>query len=205
MKILITSILDGAEFLEIHANFARNIIVGFGRLGGQTSASSPTSLQCLPASLTSRLLKRRRFVRFCDASISRLSALRMSPVSCPAGAGARRHHPAWGKTALCLFRSNGAADNGHHPEGIRRRIRGHEFQTHRLRHEFCLACIRDRRAGAKRRSADHLPQGDRRGVRPGGDARAKTEEYRQTYANPFMAAKRDSSTTSSIRVIPDTG
>jgi propionyl-CoA carboxylase beta chain len=36
MKILITSILDGAEFLEIHPHFARNIIVGFGRLGGQT-------------------------------------------------------------------------------------------------------------------------------------------------------------------------
>ncbi len=36
MKILITSILDGAEFLEYQENFARNIICGFGRLGGQT-------------------------------------------------------------------------------------------------------------------------------------------------------------------------
>jgi propionyl-CoA carboxylase beta chain len=36
MKVLIHSILDGAEFMEIQGLFARNIICGFGRLGGQT-------------------------------------------------------------------------------------------------------------------------------------------------------------------------
>ena len=38
MNVLILSILDGAEFMEVHAGFARNIICGFGRLGGQTVA-----------------------------------------------------------------------------------------------------------------------------------------------------------------------
>ena len=36
MKVLIHSIMDGAEFMEIQAHFARNILCGFGRLGGQT-------------------------------------------------------------------------------------------------------------------------------------------------------------------------
>ena len=36
MNVLIHSILDGAEFMEVHGGFARNIICGFGRLGGQT-------------------------------------------------------------------------------------------------------------------------------------------------------------------------
>ena len=36
MKVLIHSIMDGAEFMEIQSHFARNIICGLGRLGGQT-------------------------------------------------------------------------------------------------------------------------------------------------------------------------
>ena len=36
MNVLIYSILDAAEFMEVHSGFARNIICGFGRLGGQT-------------------------------------------------------------------------------------------------------------------------------------------------------------------------
>ncbi len=32
MKVLINSILDGAEFLEIQSHFAKNLIIGFGRL-----------------------------------------------------------------------------------------------------------------------------------------------------------------------------
>jgi len=36
MNVLIYSILDGAEFLEVQPQFAANIICGLGRLGGQT-------------------------------------------------------------------------------------------------------------------------------------------------------------------------
>ena len=57
MKILINSILDGAEFMEVHVGFAPNIICGFGRLGGQT-----VGLLDIQASE-----KAARFVRFCDA------------------------------------------------------------------------------------------------------------------------------------------
>ncbi len=68
MNILIRSILDGAEFLEIHAGFAKNIICGFGRMGGQTIglvANQPAVLAGVIDSNASA--KAARFVRFCDA------------------------------------------------------------------------------------------------------------------------------------------
>lgn len=67
MKVLIHSILDGAEFLEVHKSFARNLIVGFGRLGGQTIgliANQPTVLAGVLDNDAS--IKGARFIRFCD-------------------------------------------------------------------------------------------------------------------------------------------
>ncbi len=67
MKVLIRSILDGAEFMEVHARFARNLLVGFGRLGGQTIgliANQPAVLAGVLDSDAS--VKGARFVRFCD-------------------------------------------------------------------------------------------------------------------------------------------
>ncbi len=68
MNVLIYSILDGAEFMEVQAGFARNIICGFGRLGGQTIglvANQPAVLAGVLDSDAS--VKAGRFVRFCDA------------------------------------------------------------------------------------------------------------------------------------------
>jgi len=67
MRVLIHSILDGAEFMEIQATFARNIICGFGRLGGQTVglvANQPAVLAGVLDNDAS--VKAARFVRFCD-------------------------------------------------------------------------------------------------------------------------------------------
>lgn len=68
MHVLINSILDGAEFMEVHGNFARNIICGLGRLGGQTVglvANQPAVLAGVLDNDAS--FKAGRFVRFCDA------------------------------------------------------------------------------------------------------------------------------------------
>jgi propionyl-CoA carboxylase beta chain len=67
MGVLIESILDGGEFMEVHADFARNIICGFGRLGGQTIglvANQPAILAGVLNSDSSA--KAARFIRFCD-------------------------------------------------------------------------------------------------------------------------------------------
>ncbi|MBW2618487.1 MAG: acyl-CoA carboxylase subunit beta, partial [Deltaproteobacteria bacterium] len=68
MKKLITTVLDNHDFMEVHAGFARNIIIGFGRLAGESVglvANNPMWLAgCLDIHAS---IKAARFVRFCDA------------------------------------------------------------------------------------------------------------------------------------------
>ena len=68
MKELITSIADQYDFFELQENYAKNILIGFIRLAGQTIgvvANQPMVLAgCLDID-SSR--KAARFVRFCDA------------------------------------------------------------------------------------------------------------------------------------------
>jgi propionyl-CoA carboxylase beta chain len=67
VRIILRSILDGGEFLEVHADFARNIIVGFGRLGGRTMGLVANQPAVLAGSLDcDASAKAARFVRFCD-------------------------------------------------------------------------------------------------------------------------------------------
>jgi propionyl-CoA carboxylase beta chain len=65
---VIESILDSGAFLEVQADFAANIVVGFGRLDGTTVgvvANQPKVLAgCLDIDAST---KAARFVRFCDA------------------------------------------------------------------------------------------------------------------------------------------
>ena len=65
---VISEILDSGAFLEVQANFAANIVVGFGRLNGSTIgvvANQPKVLAgCLDIDAST---KAARFVRFCDA------------------------------------------------------------------------------------------------------------------------------------------
>ncbi len=68
MLEIIERIVDDGEFLEVHAGYARNIIVGFGRLGGRpvgVLANQPAVLAGVLDIDASR--KGARFVRFCDA------------------------------------------------------------------------------------------------------------------------------------------
>ncbi len=68
MAIAIEEILDLGSFLEIQSDFAQNIIIGLGRLGGQSIgvvANQPIHLAgCLDIDAS---VKAARFVRFCDA------------------------------------------------------------------------------------------------------------------------------------------
>jgi propionyl-CoA carboxylase beta chain len=68
MRELILKVLDEGHFFEIKPDFAQNIIVGFGRLNGRAVgivANQPTVLAgCLDIDAS---IKAARFVRFCDA------------------------------------------------------------------------------------------------------------------------------------------
>ena len=68
MLDLIHAVADDGEFLEVHQHFARNLIVGFARLGGRPVGIVANQ----PAHLAGVLdidasVKGARFVRFCDA------------------------------------------------------------------------------------------------------------------------------------------
>jgi propionyl-CoA carboxylase beta chain len=68
IKEIITRVVDDAHFVEVHEHFAKNIVVGFARLGGQSVgivANQPAFLAgCLDINAS---VKGARFVRFCDA------------------------------------------------------------------------------------------------------------------------------------------
>ncbi len=67
IKELILKVADEGDFFEIQENFAKNIVVGFGRIEGQTVgfvANQPMVLAGVLDSDASR--KAARFVRFCD-------------------------------------------------------------------------------------------------------------------------------------------
>jgi propionyl-CoA carboxylase beta chain len=68
MHDLVHAIADDGQFLEVHRQYARNIIVGFARLGGRSVGIVANQ----PAHLAGTLdidasVKAARFVRFCDA------------------------------------------------------------------------------------------------------------------------------------------
>lgn len=68
MRDVINGVVDTASFLEIHKDFAENIVVGFARIGGRSVgvvANQPAYLAGVLDINSSR--KGARFVRFCDS------------------------------------------------------------------------------------------------------------------------------------------
>ena len=68
MRDVIEAVVDERYFLEVHQHYARNILVGFARLGGRPAGIVANQ----PAHLAGTLdidasIKGARFVRFCDA------------------------------------------------------------------------------------------------------------------------------------------
>jgi propionyl-CoA carboxylase beta chain len=68
IKEVITRVVDEGEFFEVHEHWAKNIVVGFGRMDGRSVgvvANQPAFLAgCLDINSST---KGARFVRFCDA------------------------------------------------------------------------------------------------------------------------------------------
>jgi propionyl-CoA carboxylase beta chain len=68
MKEVINLLVDKQDFFEVHENYAENIIVGFGRIGGMSVGIVANQPQVLAGVLDiNASVKGARFVRFCDA------------------------------------------------------------------------------------------------------------------------------------------
>jgi len=192
MKILITSILDGAEFLEIQPHFARNVIVGFGRLGGQTIgliANQPAVLAGVLDVQASE--KAARFVRFCDAFNIPLVCLVDVPGFMP---GPEQEHGGIIRHGAKLLYAFSEATVPRITVIIRKAYGG-AYDVMNSKHIGCDINF----AWPAAEIAVLGPKGAaqiiyRKEIEQAADPEAiltqKTEEYRETYANPFMAAKR---------------
>jgi propionyl-CoA carboxylase beta chain len=67
IKNVIETVVDDGRFLEVHEHFAKNIVVGFGRLGGKPVGIVANQPAVLAGVLDiNASVKGARFVRFCD-------------------------------------------------------------------------------------------------------------------------------------------
>lgn len=67
VREVIYRVVDSADFMEVHADYAQNIVVGFGRLAGRTVGIVANQPLYLAGTLDiAASLKAARFVRFCD-------------------------------------------------------------------------------------------------------------------------------------------
>ncbi|HTP71871.1 MAG TPA: acyl-CoA carboxylase subunit beta [Burkholderiaceae bacterium] len=68
IKELIVKVVDDGDFFELQADYAKNIVVGFGRMAGQSVGIVANNPQVLAGCLDIKsAIKGARFVRFCDA------------------------------------------------------------------------------------------------------------------------------------------
>jgi acetyl-CoA carboxylase carboxyltransferase component len=68
IKELITLVVDDAKLLEVHQNFAQNLVVGFARLGGKSVGIIANNPDIYAGTLdVNASLKGARFIRFCDS------------------------------------------------------------------------------------------------------------------------------------------
>ncbi len=192
MKVLIHSVMDGAEFMEIQPRFARNIIVGFGRLGGQTVGLIANQPAVLAGVLDiNASAKAARFVRFCDAFNIPLICFVDVPGFMPGpeqeGGGIIRH----GAKLLYAF----VEATVPRITVILRKAYGGAYIVMNSKHINCDINY----AWPTAEIAVLGPKGAaeviyRREIAEAADPEAaladRTDHYRKTFANPFLAAKR---------------
>ena len=192
MKVCINSILDGAEFLEVQPLYAKNIICGFGRMGGQTIglvANQPAVLAGVLDNNASN--KAARFVRFCDAFNIPLICLVDVPGFMPGPeqeqGGIIRH----GAKLIYAFIESTVP----RITVIIRKAYGGAYIVMNSKQIGCdinyawptaeIAVMGPKGAAEVifRKEIQSSPD-------PAASLTERTEEYRKTYVNPFLSAKR---------------
>ena len=124
MKELIVKTVDDGDFFELQPEYAKNILIGFARMEGQTVgivANQPLVLAgCLDIKSSHQGGALRALLRCLQhpgghlRGRARLHARHI--------AGVRRHHQARRQAAVCLRRMHRAEDHRDHPQGLRRRL-----------------------------------------------------------------------------------
>jgi propionyl-CoA carboxylase beta chain len=188
MKELILKVVDERDFFELSPNFAGNIVVGFGRIEGATVgfvANQPMVLAgCLDINSA---IKAARFVRFCDAFDIPIVTFVDVPGFLPGTAqeygGIIKH----GAKLLFAY----AEATVPKVTVITRKAYGGAYDVMSSKHlrgdvNYAWPTAEIAVMGPKG-AVEIIFRGDI------GDAKkieARTEEYREKFANPFVAASR---------------
>jgi propionyl-CoA carboxylase beta chain len=192
MLDVVTRVVDRDSFLEVHEHFARNLVVGFARLDGRPIGVVANQ----PAHLAGTLdidasVKGARFVRFCDAFNIPLVTFEDVPGFLPGTAqefgGIIRH----GAKLLFAF----AEATVPKVTVITRKAYGGAYcvmSSKHIRTDVNLAWPTAEIAVMGAEGAVNILY--RREIESAADPAAvraaRIEEYRKTFANPFIAAQR---------------
>ena len=171
-----TLVVDDGHFLEVQQHYARNIVVGFARLGGRPSASSPTSRRTWPACLDIDAVGEGGAVRALLRCVQHPARHLRGRAGLPARAPQQEFGGIIRHGAKLLF----AFAEATVPKitVITRKAYGGAYcvmveQAHPHRHELRVADRRDRGHGARGRGQHPLQARDRRGRGPGRAAGAR--------------------------------
>jgi hypothetical protein len=194
MKELIIKVVDDGDFFELQPDYAKNIIIGFGRMDGSPVGIVANQPLVLAGCLDIKSLDQGRTLR---ALLRRLQhsgrhLRRCARLHARHRAGIRRHHQARRQAALRLRRVHRAQGHRHHPQGLRRRLRRDVVQAPARRREPRLAVGRNRGDGPEGRRRDHLPRRKERPRPSSPSAKPSTRKNSPTRSLPPAAA---SSTT----------
>ena len=188
MKELILKVVDEADFFEVQPDYAGNIIVGFARMEGRTVgvvANQPMVLAgCLDIASS---IKAARFVRFCDAFnipiVTFVDVPGFMPGTAQEFGGIIKH----GAKLLYAY----AECTVPKITVITRKAYGGAYDVMSSKHlrgdvNFAWPTAEIAVMGPKG-AVEIIFRGD---IGDAGKIAARTEEYRQKFANPFIAGHR---------------
>src|SRR5438093_2597902 len=192
MKEVVRGVLDDGAFLEVHEHYAKNLIVGFGRIDGGSVGIVANQPMVLAGTLDiDASLKGARFVRFCDAFNVPLVTFEDVPGFLPGTDQEYRGIIKHGAKLLFAF----AEATVPKVTVITRKAYGGAYcvmGSKHIRTDFNFACPTSEIAViGPERAAQVL---DRRELAAASDPetlrRTKVEEFRDKFANPYVAAQR---------------
>jgi propionyl-CoA carboxylase beta subunit len=192
IKAVIRPVLDDGTFFEVHEAYARNIVVGFGRLDGATVGVVANQPAVLAGTLDiDASLKGARFVRFCDAFNIPLLIFEDVPGFLPGTDQEHRGIIKHGAKLLYAF----AEATVPKITVITRKSYGGAYcvmGSKHIRTDFNFAWPTAEIAVMGPEGAVNILY--RREIKAAADPealrRAKVEEFREKFANPYVAAER---------------
>lgn len=193
---VIWRLADDFGFFEIHQNFAKNVVTGFIRLGGQVVGVVANNPACLGGALDSDASdKAARFIRFLNAfNIPLLTLVDTGDISRGA-TGTRWYYPPRREIIICVFRSLYPQSYACVAQSLRRRLYCNGLQIFARGFQLCVPQRGNCRNGTARCGGNFVL------ARFKGRARSRqkeelkqkmTQQYSDKFASPYQAATNGS-------------